>query len=98
MEHTFSYLYELQTTGLRFFTVYGPWKRPDMALFKLTKTILANEAISVFNYGKHSRDSAYIDDVVEGVILVLDQPTASNLELSCYQPDTRHQHSPLAGL
>ena len=73
MAHTYSNLYDLPTTGLRFFTVYGPWGRPDMALFKFTKAILSGEKIQVFNYGKHRRDFTYIDDIVEGVIRVLDQ-------------------------
>ncbi len=73
MAHTYSHLYRLPTTGLRFFTVYGPWGRPDMALFKFTRAILAGEPIDVFNYGKHRRDFTYIDDIVEGVIRVLDQ-------------------------
>lgn len=74
MAHAYSYLYNLPTTGLRFFTVYGPWGRPDMALFKFTKAILAGEKIPVFNYGKHRRDFTYIDDIVECVIRVLDKP------------------------
>ncbi len=72
MAHTYSHLYNLPTTGLRFFTVYGPWGRPDMALFKFTKAILAGEPIQVFNFGKHRRDFTYIDDIVEGVIRILD--------------------------
>ena len=74
MAHTYSHLYDLPTTGLRFFTVYGPWGRPDMALFKFTKAILAGEPIQVFNHGRHQRDFTYIDDIVEGVVRVLDQP------------------------
>lgn len=66
MAHTYSHLYDLPTTGLRFFTVYGPWDRPDMALQKFTRAILAGEKIQVFNYGKHRRDFTYIDDIVEG--------------------------------
>jgi UDP-glucuronate 4-epimerase len=88
MAHTYSHLYDLPTTGLRFFTVYGPWGRPDMALFKFTKAILADESIPVFNYGKHRRDFTYIDDIVEGVIRVLDQPAVSNPEWSGDQPDS----------
>ena len=72
MAHAYSNLYDLPTTGLRFFTVYGPWGRPDMALFKFTKAILAGEPIPVFNHGKHTRDFTYIDDIVEGVIRTLD--------------------------
>jgi UDP-glucuronate 4-epimerase len=94
MAHTYSHLYELPTTGLRFFTVYGPWGRPDMALFKFTKAILADESIPVFNYGKHRRDFTYIDDIVEGVIRVLDQPAASNPEWSGEQPDSGTSKAP----
>jgi UDP-glucuronate 4-epimerase len=72
--HSYSHLYGLPTTGLRFFTVYGPWGRPDMALFKFTKAILTGERIDVFNHGNHRRDFTYIDDIVEGVIRVLDGP------------------------
>ena len=88
MAHTYSHLYNLPTTGLRFFTVYGPWGRPDMALFKFTKAILADEKISVFNYGKHRRDFTYIDDIVEGIIRVLDQPAQPNPAWSGAEPDT----------
>jgi UDP-glucuronate 4-epimerase len=94
MAHTYSHLYDLPTTGLRFFTVYGPWGRPDMALFKFTKAILADETIPVFNYGKHRRDFTYIDDIVEGVIRVLDQPAASNPEWSGDQPDSGSSKAP----
>jgi UDP-glucuronate 4-epimerase len=73
MAHTYSHLFGLPTTGLRFFTVYGPWGRPDMALFLFTKKILAGEPIDVFNHGRHSRDFTYIDDIVEGVIRTLDR-------------------------
>jgi UDP-glucuronate 4-epimerase len=73
MAHTYSHLYDLPTTGLRFFTVYGPWGRPDMALFLFTRKILAGEPIDVFNHGHHSRDFTYIDDIVEGVIRTLDR-------------------------
>ncbi len=88
MAHTYSHLYNLPTTGLRFFTVYGPWGRPDMALFKFTKAILAGEKIPVFNYGKHRRDFTYIDDIVEGVIRVLDQPAKPNPNWSGAEPDS----------
>ena len=87
MAHTYSHLYRLPTTGLRFFTVYGPWGRPDMALFKFTKAILAGEPIQVFNHGKHRRDFTYIDDIVEGVIRVLDRPAPSNPEWNGKTPD-----------
>ena len=73
MAHTYSHLFRLPTTGLRFFTVYGPWGRPDMALFLFTKKILAGEPIDVFNFGNHTRDFTYIDDIVEGVIRTLDR-------------------------
>jgi UDP-glucuronate 4-epimerase len=94
MAHTYSHLYNLPTTGLRFFTVYGPWGRPDMALFKFTKAILAGENISVFNYGKHRRDFTYIDDIVEGVMRVLDQPAQSNPEWSGANPDSGTSMAP----
>lgn len=94
MAHTYSHLYNLPTTGLRFFTVYGPWGRPDMALFKFTKAILAGEKISVFNYGKHRRDFTYIDDIVEGVIRVLDQPALANPGWSGAQPDPGSSAAP----
>ena len=94
MAHAYSHLYDLPTTGLRFFTVYGPWGRPDMALFKFTKAILSSESIPVFNYGKHRRDFTYIDDIVEGVIRVLDQPATSNTEWSGYKPDSGTSKAP----
>ncbi len=94
MAHTYSHLYNLPTTGLRFFTVYGPWGRPDMALFKFTKAILAGEKIPVFNYGKHRRDFTYIDDIVEGVIRVLDQPAQPNLAWSGAEPDSGTSQAP----
>ena len=87
MAHAYSHLYNLPTTGLRFFTVYGPWGRPDMALFKFTKAILAGHKIPVFNYGKHRRDFTYIDDVVEGIIRVLDCPSSPNLAWNSAEPD-----------
>ena len=94
MAHTYSHLYNLPTTGLRFFTVYGPWGRPDMALFKFTKAILDDKNISVFNYGKHRRDFTYIDDIVEGVIRVLDQPANSNPNWSGTSPDSATSMAP----
>jgi UDP-glucuronate 4-epimerase len=94
MAHTYSHLYGLPTTGLRFFTVYGPWGRPDMALFKFTKAILAGESIQVFNYGKHRRDFTYIDDIVEGVIRVLDRSAPPNLEWSGAKPDSGTSQAP----
>jgi UDP-glucuronate 4-epimerase len=85
MAHTYSHLYGLPTTGLRFFTVYGPWGRPDMALFKFTAAMLARKPIQVFNHGKHRRDFTYVDDIVEGVIRVLDRPAPPN---PAWQGDT----------
>lgn len=79
MAHTYSSLYDIPTTGLRFFTVYGPWGRPDMALFKFTKNILEGKPIDVYNYGNHKRDFTYIDDIVDGIVRVLDS-TASPSE------------------
>ncbi|AOY87481.1 capsular biosynthesis protein CpsI [Marinobacter salinus] len=87
MAHTYSHLYDLPTTGLRFFTVYGPWGRPDMALFIFTKKILAGEPIDVFNHGKHKRDFTYIDDITEGVIRTLDHVAEPNSEWSGQTPD-----------
>ena len=87
MAHTYSHLYQLPTTGLRFFTVYGPWGRPDMALFKFTRAMLAGEKIQVFNHGKHRRDFTYIDDIVEGVIRILDRPAPPNPDWSGAKPD-----------
>ena len=87
MAHTYSHLYGLPTTGLRFFTVYGPWGRPDMTLFKFTKAILAGELIQVFNYGKHRRDFTYVDDIVEGVIRTLDRPAPANPQWDSNLPD-----------
>jgi len=78
MAHTYSHLYNLPTTGLRLYIGYGPWGRPDLALFKLTKSILAGEPIQVLNHGKHRRNFTHIDDTGEGVIRVLDQPAAPN--------------------
>jgi UDP-glucuronate 4-epimerase len=94
MAHTYSHLYRLPTTGLRFFTVYGPWGRPDMALFKFTKAILASDKIQVFNYGKHRRDFTYIDDIVEGVICVLDRPAQTNQDWSGARPDSGSSSAP----
>lgn len=94
MAHTYSHLYDLPATGLRFFTVYGPWDRPDMALQKFTRAILAGEKIQVYNYGKHRRDFTYIDDIVEGVIRVLVQPAVSNPEWSGNKPDSGTSKAP----
>jgi len=86
MAHTYSHLYGLPTTGLRFFTVYGPWGRPDMALFLFTKAILAGQPIDVFNYGKMQRDFTYIDDIVEGVVRVADKIPEPNPNWSGNDP------------
>ncbi len=94
MAHTYSHLYQLATTGLRFFTVYGPWGRPDMALFLFTKAILDGEPIKVFNYGNHRRDFTYIDDIVEGVIRTLDNPAQANPEWSGSKPDPGTSKAP----
>jgi UDP-glucuronate 4-epimerase len=94
MAHTYSYLYKLPTTGLRFFTVYGPWGRPDMALFKFTKNILDEKPIDVFNNGKHTRDFTYIDDIVKGVIKTLDNPATIDLEWNSDQPDPASSKAP----
>ncbi len=94
MAHTYSHLYQLATTGLRFFTVYGPWGRPDMALFLFTKAILAGEPIKVFNYGNHRRDFTYIDDIVEGVIRTLDNPAQANSEWTGKNPDPGTSKAP----
>ncbi|MGW8311351.1 MAG: NAD-dependent epimerase [Thiogranum sp.] len=96
MAHTYSHLYRLPTTGLRFFTVYGPWGRPDMALFKFTRNILAGEPIDVFNYGKHRRDFTYIDDIVEGVIRTLDRIPRPNPDWSGDHPDSASSTAPYA--
>jgi UDP-glucuronate 4-epimerase len=87
MAHTYSALFRVPTTGLRFFTVYGPWGRPDMALFLFTRNILAGKPIDVFNYGNHTRGFTYIDDIVEGVIRALDKPAAPNAQWTGDAPD-----------
>ena len=94
MAHTYSYLYNLPTTGLRFFTVYGPYDRPDMALQKFTKAIINGEPIKVFNFGKHRRDFTYIDDIVEGIIRVLDKPAAPNPDWNNKDPDPATSSAP----
>ena len=94
MAHTYSHLYRTPTTGLRFFTVYGPWGRPDMALFKFTHNILAGKPIDVFNYGNHRRDFTYIDDIVEGVVRVLDRIPEPDPEWSGDAPDSATSTAP----
>ncbi|MBT4530996.1 MAG: NAD-dependent epimerase [Phycisphaerae bacterium] len=94
MAHAYSNLFDLPTTGLRFFTVYGPWGRPDMALFLFTKAILAGEKLPVFNYGKHTRDFTYIDDIVEGVIKTLDKTAMANPNYDSAKPDPGTSSAP----
>ena len=94
MAHSYSHLFRLPTTGLRFFTVYGPWGRPDMALFKFTKAILAGEPIEVFNYGKHRRDFTFVDDIVEGVVRALDRPAAPDPAFDPMAPDAATSSAP----
>jgi UDP-glucuronate 4-epimerase len=94
MAHTYSHLYRLPTTGLRFFTVYGPWGRPDMALFKFTEAIIAGKPIEVFNFGQHRRDFTFIDDIVSGVIQVLDRPAQPNSAWSGNTPDLGTSSAP----
>ncbi len=94
MAHNYSHLFGLPTTGLRFFTVYGPWGRPDMALFIFTKKILAGEPIDVFNYGHHRRDFTYIDDIVEGVIRTLDHVAPANPDWRGDEPDPATSKAP----
>ncbi len=94
MAHTYSNLFDLPTTGLRFFTAYGPWGRPDMALFKFTKAILSDEPIDVFNNGKHKRDFTYIDDIVDGIIKVIANPAKPNLNWDPVNPDPGSSFAP----
>ena len=94
MAHTYSHLYRLPTTGLRFFTVYGPWGRPDMALFLFTRKILAGEPIEVFNHGKHSRDFTYIDDIVEGVIRTVDRVATGDPDFDPLNPSAASSTAP----
>ena len=94
MAHSYSSLYDLPTTGLRFFTVYGPWGRPDMALFKFTKAILAGETIPVFNHGNHTRDFTYIDDIVEGVIRTLDNVATPDPDHDSANPNPGTSNAP----
>ena len=94
MAHTYSHLYGLPTTGLRFFTVYGPWGRPDMALFLFTRNILAGEPIDVFNHGHHTRDFTYIDDIVEGVIRTLDHVPGADPDYDPVHPSAASSSAP----
>ena len=107
MAHSYSHLYGLPATGLRFFTVYGPWGRPDMALFRFTRNILEGRPIDVFNRGRHRRDFTYIDDIVEGIVRVLDRPATANEHWNAESPDPatsaaphralQHRQPPLGG-
>jgi len=94
MAHTYSHLYNIPTTGLRFFTVYGPWGRPDMSPILFAKAIIEGQKLKVFNYGKHRRDFTYIDDIVEGVIRALDNVAKSNTEWSGEAPDSATSKAP----
>ncbi|MEP9387994.1 NAD-dependent epimerase [Mesorhizobium sp. KR9-304] len=94
MAHSYSHLFRLPTTGLRFFTVYGPWGRPDMALFLFTKSILAGEPIELFNNGNHTRDFTYVEDIAQGVIRASDQPAAPNSAWDSGDPDPATSSAP----
>lgn len=94
MAHSYSHLYDLPTTGIRFFTVYGPYDRPDMALQKFSRAIMANEPIEVFNYGKHRRDFTYIDDIVEGIARILVSPAEPNPDWDSNNPDPATSSAP----
>lgn len=94
MAHSYAHLYELPVTGLRFFTVYGPWGRPDMALFKFTRNILAGKPIDIFNNGEHARDFTYIDDIVEGVIRSVDRIATPNPDWNGLTPDSATSTAP----
>mgnify|MGYP005849377357 CR=1 FL=1 len=87
MAHSYAHLYGIPSTGLRFFTVYGPWGRPDMALFLFTRAILASEPIKVFNHGRHRRSFTYVDDITEGVVRILDRPPARDATWNSDAPD-----------
>ncbi len=94
MAHTYSHLFEIPTTGVRFFTVYGPWGRPDMALFDFTRKIIAGEPIKVFNYGNHTRDFTYVEDIVEGVLRVLGKPAMGDPNWTSDAPDPASSAAP----
>ncbi|QAR34197.1 NAD-dependent epimerase [Geovibrio thiophilus] len=94
MAHTYSHIFNLPTTGLRFFTVYGPWGRPDMALFIFTKAILEGRPINVFNYGEMKRDFTYVDDIIDGVVRVIDNPARENNLWSAKTPDPGSSKAP----
>jgi UDP-glucuronate 4-epimerase len=94
MAHTYAHLFQIPVTGLRFFTVYGPWGRPDMSYFKFTKAILAGEAIDVYNHGQHARDFTYIDDIVDGILRTLDRPAAADPAWSSAAPNAGTSTAP----
>ena len=94
MAHTYSHLYQIPTTGLRFFTVYGPWGRPDMALFLFTKAILKDQPIDIFNHGKMIRDFTYVDDIVESLIRIIDKVATPNTSFDAKNPDPATSHAP----
>lgn len=94
MAHTYCHLFQIPATGVRFFTVYGPWGRPDMALFKFTENIIAGKPIDVFNFGKHTRDFTYVEDIVEGIVRVLDQPATPNPDWDPANPDPATSAAP----
>lgn len=94
MAHSYSHLYALPTTGLRFFTVYGPWGRPDMAYYKFTRAIVAGESIDVYNHGRMERDFTYIDDIVEGVLRVVDRPATPDPAFDALVPDPARSNAP----
>ncbi len=94
MAHSYSHLYKIPTTGLRFFTVYGPWGRPDMALFKFTESILENKKIQIYNHGNHERDFTYIDDIVDGCIKVADSPPKEDKNWNSNSPNLSRSSSP----
>tara|TARA_B100000795_G_scaffold269942_1_gene261251 strand:+ start:1453 stop:2460 length:1008 start_codon:yes stop_codon:yes gene_type:complete len=94
MAHSYSHLFNLPTTGLRFFTVYGPWDRPDMALQKFAKAIMSGNKIQVFNYGNHLRDFTYIDDIIEGILRIVDKPAQANSKWDSGNPDPSSSLAP----
>jgi UDP-glucuronate 4-epimerase len=94
MAHTYSHLYGIPTTGLRFFTVYGPWGRPDMAIYLFTKAVFENKTLKVFNHGNMVRDFTYVGDIVEGVVRVIDQPPSGNPNWNPEQPDPSSSPAP----
>ena len=94
MAHTYAHLFRIPCTGLRFFTVYGPWGRPDMAPFIFTRKIIAGEEIQLFNHGQHSRDFTYVDDIVEGVIRVTDRIATANPDWDAANPDPATSNAP----